>query len=307
MRFLRFYYQVKPLIPRRIQLFLRRCIASSRRKKTRDTWPINPRASKSPKGWCGWPDGKTFALILSHDVDTAKGQAQSLGLMRLESQLGFTSSFNFVPGDYPVSENLRRNLVDSGFEVGVHGLRHDGKLFRDRRTFERSLPQINRYLKEWGAVGFKSPAMHHNLDWIADFDIEYDASTFDTDPFEPQPDGLETIFPQWFYSTSKKRGYVELPYTLPQDHCLFVILKETDITIWKEKLAWIVANGGMALLNVHPDYIHYGRTFCGSEEYPVEYYITFLEHLRTEYAGQYWHPLPRELARFWRANMVRDE
>ena len=27
--------------------------------------------------------------------------------------------------------------------------------------------------------------------------IAYDASTFDTDPFEPQPDGVNTIFPFW--------------------------------------------------------------------------------------------------------------
>ena len=37
--------------------------------------------------------------------------------------------------------------------------------------------------------------MYHNLDWIHDLDIYYDASTFDTDPFEPQPDGFKTIYP----------------------------------------------------------------------------------------------------------------
>jgi len=34
--------------------------------------------------------------------------------------------------------------------------------------------------------GFSLPSMHHNLEWIGELDIEYDASTFDTDPFEPQ-------------------------------------------------------------------------------------------------------------------------
>ena len=37
--------------------------------------------------------------------------------------------------------------------------------------------------------------MLRNLDWLHDLDVQYDASTFDTDPFEPQPDGRHTMFP----------------------------------------------------------------------------------------------------------------
>ena len=37
--------------------------------------------------------------------------------------------------------------------------------------------------------------MHHNLDWISELEIDYDMSTFDTDPFEPMPQGAGTIFP----------------------------------------------------------------------------------------------------------------
>jgi hypothetical protein len=51
--------------------------------------------------------------------------------------------------------------------------------------------------QEWGAVGFRSGFMFHKLDWLHDLDIEYDASTFDPDPFEPQPEGSNTIFPFW--------------------------------------------------------------------------------------------------------------
>jgi hypothetical protein len=39
--------------------------------------------------------------------------------------------------------------------------------------------------------------MLRNLDWLGDLNIQYDGSTFDTDPFEPQPDGAGTIFPFW--------------------------------------------------------------------------------------------------------------
>src|SRR4029079_8065841 len=112
----------------------------------------------------------------------------------------------------------------------------------------------NGYLQEWGAVGFRSAFMFHKLDWLHDLNILYDASTFDTDPFEPQPDGVNTIFPFWT-AGSFGRGYVELPYTLAQDSTLFLVLRERGPEIWKQKLDWIAAHGGMALLNTHPDYM----------------------------------------------------
>jgi hypothetical protein len=59
------------------------------------------------------------------------------------------------------------------------------------------VPRINHHLKEWGAVGFRAGFMFHELEWFHTLNIEYDASTFDTDPFEPQPDGVNTIFPFW--------------------------------------------------------------------------------------------------------------
>ena len=220
--------------------------------------------------------------------------------MDLEERMGFRSTFNIVPEDYKVSHELRREIRSRGFDIGVHGLTHDGRLFSSRRIFEKRLPEINRYLKEWGASGFHSPAMHHNLGWTAEFDIEYDCSTFDTDPFEPQPDGVRTIFPFWVENRNVGRGYVELPYTLPQDHLLFVILQEKDITIWRDKLAWIAEKGGMVLLNSHPDYMNFHQGPCGREQYPASYYAGFLEHIKKEYEGLYWQALPKDVAKFWR-------
>ena len=77
-------------------------------------------------------------------------------------------------------------------------------------------------------------------------------STFDTDPFEPQQDPVNSIFPLWIKNNvaspgGLSKGYVELPYTLAQDFTLFVLMKEQNIDIWKKKLDWIVQKGGMAL------------------------------------------------------------
>ncbi len=263
-------------------------------------WPIDEKAGRPPDGWRGWPDGKKFALVLMHDVDTAEGHEKCLELAQVDEKMGFRSSFNFVPERYNVSSEVRRILVEKGFEVGVHGLKHDGKLFSSRKKFQEQAVRINHYLKEWQSVGFVSPSMHRNLDWVHDLNVEYDASTFDTDPFEPQPEGMSTIFPFWESGDHGQKGYVELPYTLSQDHTLFVIMGEKGIDLWKQKLDWIVKNGGMALLITHPDYMSFNGKKPASDEYPAEYYKDFLEYIKTTYKDQYWNVLPKEVACFWR-------
>ncbi|MEN6421067.1 MAG: glycosyltransferase [Smithella sp.] len=143
--------------------------------------------------------------------------------------------------------------------------------------------------------------MYHNLDWLHDLDIQYDASTFDTDPFEPQSDGMGTIFPFWVAGNNGRPGYVELPYTLPQDFLLYILMRQKNIDIWKQKLDWIVQQGGMALFISHPDYMNFNGS-NSPEKYPMQYYEVFLTYIKTKYKDQYWHVLPKDLARFWAAN-----
>jgi len=220
--------------------------------------------------------------------------------MKVEQDLGYTSSFNFVPERYKVSKDIREMLVQNGFEVGVHDLRHDGKLYHSKKVFLESAVRINEYLKEWGSVGFRSGAMHHNLELINALHIEYDASTFDHDPFEPQPDGVSTIFPFWVPPSGYGKGYVELPYTLPQDFTLYILMGEKSIDIWKKKLDWVAANGGMVLLITHPDYMNFDGNKPRFDEYPIQLYLDLLDYVKSQYGDQYWNVTPREVARYIR-------
>ncbi len=292
------YYYLKPFLPWHIRIGLRRLRARHNRMAYADVWPIDPSAGATPPNWPGWPDGKRFALVLTHDVEGKKGLERVEQVMNLESRHGFRSSFNFVPkGQYVVPEALRRTVDQAGLEVGVHGLEHDGKLYDSKREFAAKAARIREYLQNWKASGFRSPLMQHRLGWLHNLDIEYDSSTFDTDCFEPQPDGAVTIFPFWVAGPSES-GYVELPYTLVQDFTLFVILRERTIDTWKQKLDWIVKRGGMVLLNTHPDYM----CFSGDQqrdEFPVSYYEEFLSYVQEKYEGQFWSALPREVARYY--------
>ena len=192
---LRIYYLIRPLLPKWLQLMLRRWRARRRRFLYPNIWPIKQTANKPPTGWSGWPEQKKFALVLTHDVDTSRGYDRCKQLIRLEEKLGFRSAIFFVPERYQVSPDLRNYITSRGFEVGVHGLNHDGKLYWSRKIFNKRSVKINRYLKEWNSVGFRSPAMHYEPFWLHDLEIEYDASTFDTDPFEPYPSAADSIFP----------------------------------------------------------------------------------------------------------------
>jgi len=298
------FYQLKPFIPRRYQLMLRSAIVRRRLESVSSVWPVDAAAAqRKPRNWAGWPCGKRFAVVLTHDVEKAHGQDKSYRTADLERELGFRSSFNLVPRRYEVSADLRHFLVDHGFEVGVHDFNHDGKLFSSRKIFEQRVPVINDYLRDWGACGFRAGAMHHNLEWIGELNIEYDCSTFDTDPFEPQPDGTGTIFPFLVERDGLKKPYVELSYTLPQDFTLYVLLREKTINIWKNKLDWIAEHGGMVLVNTHPDYMSFEGEVCGYEQYEARLYEEFLEYLLCRYEGEYWNALPREVAKYCRSSM----
>jgi predicted glycosyltransferase len=293
-----------------------------KRASVMHTWPVMPGSETPPKSWSGWPGGKQFALVLTHDIEGQAGLTKCHQLMDIERRLGFRSSFNFVPeGEYSITQELRDELKSDGFEVGVHDLRHDGRLYRNRRDFAENARRINTYLKDWDAVGFRSAFMFHNLEWLHDLNVRYDSSTFDTDPFEPQPHPRNTIFPFWVprpdspdsalsngHSTLSHQpsalngpgsGYVELPYTVPQDSTLFLLFRERTPDIWFQKLDWVAKHGGMVLIDTHPDYMSMegNRT---SWEYPARFYEDLLRYVRDRYAGAFWHALPHEVAEFVR-------
>lgn len=296
-RILKIYYFLKPLIPRKIQIFLRKKKAKYQNVSF-PHWPIEEKLEnirrdilknlretkgKIPFIWF-WPHGKNFAVVLTHDVETSKGLSNIETICQIEKKYGFRSSWNFVPERYTINMKLLDRLTNEGFEVGIHGLKHDGKLFNSMNIFDERMKKIKGYARKWGAVGFRSPSTHRNPVWMANMSFEYDTSFPDTDPYEPQPGGCLSIFPFFIGKL------VELPITLAQDHTLFEILAYKDISIWKQKIAWIEKMNGMVLVVVHPDYM-FTDTRLGL-------YEDFLKLLSQK--GNFYHALPREVARWWK-------
>src|ERR1700752_3525701 len=110
------YYRCKRFIPSRLRRALRKAHAARILKTCEDRWPICESAGRKPPGWPGWPDGKDFAVVLTHDVEGQRGLDKVKQLAEVEIALGFRSSFNFIPkGEYTVSAALRTWLTDRGF------------------------------------------------------------------------------------------------------------------------------------------------------------------------------------------------
>ncbi len=296
----RLYYTLRPAVPRRLQLRARQWRASYQRQRAH-AWPVCEGTGTVPPGWSCWPGGKRLAIVLTHDVERRAGVARCHALADAEERRGLRSAFGFVPLRYNTPEALRESLRSRGFEIMIHDLRHNGKLFRDAETFAKEGAAVNEFLKQWGAQGFSSGSMHHNLPWISRLNIDYSISTYDVDPFEPQACGSNRIFPYWVQAPyGEARGFVEMPYTLPQDFTLFVLLKEKTNAIWQDKLDWIAEKGGMALIKTHPDYMIFPSDGPRADGYPVSLYTDLLDYITARYGDDAWFAQPSEVARYWR-------
>jgi len=82
------YYELKPLIPRHVQIVLHQWYTQRKRSYCKN-WPIDIHAADIRPPWSQWPGNKRFALVLTHDVETAEGVAKCPLLMQMEEQLGF--------------------------------------------------------------------------------------------------------------------------------------------------------------------------------------------------------------------------
>jgi len=293
------YYAVRPVLPRPLQLRLRRAFTRVQGKSAFPNWPIEDSLHNFydwlfalVAGIAGrpvpfldlWPGGKSWTLVLTHDVETAAGYREMESLRGLERERGYRSSWNFVGMRYTVYNDTLRALRADGCEVGVHGLRHDGRDLGSRRLMHRRLPEIREYAKRWQAVGFRSPATQRNWELMPLLGFDYDSSYSDSDPYEPQPGGCCSYLPYF------NQAMVELPITLPQDHTLFTILQRPDAELWIRKAGHIRERRGMVLVLTHPDYAHDPRVTTG--------YKQLLDAFASD--DSVWHALPREVAAWWR-------
>jgi hypothetical protein len=296
------FYRVKRLIPRRAQLAARRALVRWQGRPAFPAWPFDDSVARLLKllvagalaasderelrfRWF-WPHGARAAAILTHDVETAEGLRLAVELADLEEARGLRSSFNVVGDWYPIDRGVIEELTGRGFEIGVHGVFHDRSMFASRENFEAQAPALARAASELGAVGFRSPATHRVVDWLAELPVAYDCTIPLSDPYEPQPGGCCSPWPFFLGDV------VELPYTLPQDHTLFTLLRHRTPELWIEQLERLERAAGLVQCLSHPD-----PGYLGDADKRARY-AAFLDAVAAR--DTLWTALPRDVAAWWR-------
>jgi hypothetical protein len=298
------YYTVRPLLSVSVRKHLQRMHLRDRRDIRFPSWPVDSNVEsmfeelmallleahavdRVPFIWF-WPEGLPSCAIMTHDVETLAGRNLCSRLMDVDDIYGIKSSFEIVPeGKYAVPETFLNDIRDRGFEINVHDLDHDGNLFSDRDLFLQRAERINRYGRDYGARGFRSAVLYRNVDWFEALDFAYDMSVPSVGNFEAQRGGCCSVTPFFI------GNILELPATTVQDYCLFHLLNQNSIDLWRRQIALIGEKHGLATFIVHPDYVFQGRALDHYEELSA-----YLADLRSD--GKLWIARPGEVNQWWR-------
>lgn len=235
-----------------------------------------------------WPDGYRYVVAMTHDVESLAGRDFTESLMDLDDRFGLKAAFEIIPERrYQIPESWLASIRQRGFEINVHDLNHDGRLFSNHREFLRRVEKINAYGRAWGARGFRSAVLYRNLRWFDALQFDYDMSLPTGAHYHPQRGGCCTVRPYFI------GNLVELPGSGIQDYILFHILGDYSTTIWEEQMEAIAAAHGVLCFSVHPDYV--------MERRACDVYTALLEKVAAaRQGGDLWTPLPRDLCAWWR-------
>ena len=298
------YYFVRPLLGVSIRRYLQRVYLRGWDRIPFPTWPVDDTVDRvhrklmalllktqglerTPFVWF-WPRGYTSCAVITHDVEDKLGRDFCSKLMDVDESFGVRSAFQIVPEkNYDVSKSFRESITARGFEVNVHDLKHDGRLYADHVEFQRRAARINDYVREYGAQGFRSGILYRNADWFDAFQFSYDMSLPNVAHLDPQRGGCCTVMPFFIGKI------VELPLTCTQDYTLFQILGDYSINLWQKQIALIRKNYGLITFIIHPDYLLEPRALS-----TYKALLEYLANLRAQ--DGLWTALPRDVANWWR-------
>ena len=298
------YYFVRPTMPVAVRRHLQKAWLKFRPQSPFPRWPVDHTVDsllnqllllairaqgidKIPFIWF-WPEGASSCAMMTHDVETTLGRDFSERLMDLDDASGIKACFSIVPEcRYEVTQEFLDSITRRGFEIIVHDLNHDGRLFEDRDEYLSRVKKINEYGQKFGAKGFRSAVLYRNQAWFDSLKFSYDTSVPSVGHLEPQHGGCCTLLPYFI------GDILELPVTATQDYALFNYLNRYTLTLWDRQIEVIMQQNGLINFIVHPDYITTPRE--------QKLYTDLLSHLRNLSRDKgLWLALPGEVDHWWR-------
>src|SRR5215472_2655409 len=299
------YYFLRPLTNRSLRKRVQHFHARNWRDRVFPRWPVDTTVEnifetllslslkaggvdRIPFIWF-WPGSARSCVTMTHDVETKAGRDFCANLMDMDDSFGIKASFQIIPEQrYAVPSELIKMIRDRGFDVGIHDLNHDGRLFHNKQEFLRRAAIINRYAHEYAAKGFRSGVLYRKPDWYNSFDFSFDMSIPNVAHLDPQRGGCCTMMPYFI------GNILELPVTTTQDYTLVHVMNERSIDLWKNQIDLILEKNGLASFIVHPDYVIEQET-----EFVYETLLSYLRDLRAD--NHLWFALPREIDNWWRS------
>lgn len=205
-------------------------------------------------------NGKKYACLMTHDIDTWKGLQNAKQLKKLEEKYDVPSTWYIPSKHYKLNLEIIKELANYG-EIGAHDTKHDGKLAQTPKPklIRRVLDAKQTLEKITGqpVKGFRSPILQHNIKIIQalrEAGYVYDTSVPTWEPKQPytmKPHGIGTAYHLTLC------GLTEFPVTLTQDHQLLYVLGLTPKEASEKLVAMIslIKNlGGLCTFLIHPDY-----------------------------------------------------
>jgi len=308
------YYSLRRFMPAALRRTLQRSYFKDFKSLPFPQWPVDDSVDRILQRLCAlalksqdvtrlpfiwfWPNGAPSCAVVTHDVETTVGRDRCAWLMDVDESYGIKSSFQIVPEErYTLSSAFLDSVRTRGFEVNLHDLNHDGRLFSDRDDFRRRAQRINEHARQLGARGFRSGQLYRQPSWYDALQVSYDMSIPNAAHLEVQRGGCCTVMPYFI------GDIVELPLTTTQDYSLFHVLRDFSDELWADQIAQLRARNGLMTFIAHPDYLEGNRA--------VETYRALLTRLaRLRDAGECWVALPGAVERWWRQrsrlSLVRD-
>jgi hypothetical protein len=239
-------------------------------------------------------NGRKYACLLTHDIDSREGLRQACVLERMEEKYDLPSAWYVPSAHFRLDLPAIRELANNG-EIGSHDMRHDGRLacLSEQKMMERLFSSRKVLSKYAGCAieGFRAPLLQHNLgimDALRSVGYSYDTSIPTWEPRHPstmRPHGIGTVFPMII------RDVVEVPVTLPQDHQMMHVLNydpKGTMEFWKHLMNTIKEMGGLCVFLVHPDYeLAHPKN--------IGVYEDLLSTIKTDHDS--WTALPRDIGK----------
>jgi hypothetical protein len=298
------YYFIRPLLPVEVRKHLQRFRLRGWEKLSFPNWPVDHsvenlleqllllamKASgveRIPFIWF-WPEGSSSCAIMTHDVETTRGRNFCSTLMGIDDSFGIKASFQVVPEErYHVTHDFLEEIRRREFEVVVHDLNHDGRLYRNRAEFLKRAERINEYGRAYKAEGFRAGVLYRRQHWYDALKFSFDMSVPNVARLDPQHGGCCTVMPYFI------GDLLEIPVTMAQDYTLFNILNRYSTDLWREQTKIVMEKHGLMSFIIHPDFIIKRR-----ERGVYESLLEYLVALRRDRGV--WVTTPGEVNRWWR-------